>query len=359
MIRCYGLIILSIAFAFISCKHSDEPELNVVAKGNRKLGIHVTATENFNYNTEIGRATDAGMDIIPLSFYWGEVESVQGFNFTNVDISNAYYPTFNIPVYFVVSPIYAANKSFPPDLEGKSFNDPIVISRFKALLDSIHKRTPAVDLYAVLMANEADLYLNQHPDEWDDYTQFYEQVSAHARALWKNKIKIGTEITFSSLKGTYQQEIKTLNETSDFLATTYYPLNSDFTVQDPSAVKNDLKTMVEFMPGKLVFIEETGYQTSAQCNSSDEKQAEFISTVFSTWDQYGDKIDYIGFLWLTDLSDKQASDVAATYGISTGDPLFIKFKEYLRSLGLRTFPGNGMDKKGFVRLKEETLKRNW
>ena len=56
-------------------------------------------------------------------------------------------------------------------------------------------------------------------------------------------------------------------------------------------------------------MQEAGYQTSAICNSSELKQAQFIDNIFHAWDIHKDQITLINFVRLHDLSTAEANDM--------------------------------------------------
>ena len=57
---------------------------------------------------------------------------------------------------------------------------------------------------------------------------------------------------------------------------------------------------------------------------------------------------------MNDVTQSQAEDFAGLY--SVGENNFI---EYIRTLGLRTYEGDGTDKKAFAVLKEHSKLRGW
>ena len=145
-----------------------------------------------------------------------------------------------------------------------------------------------------------------------------------------------------------------LNEKSDLLLTTYYPLNSDFTMQAPSVVNDVFDEIVAEYSTQPIWFMELGYASSSICNSSDEKQAEFIRQAFKGWDKHHDRIEYISFSIMSDRSQESVEEFGRYYGLS--DQVFL---EYLRTLGLRTYLNGGEDKEGWRVLKEEAEKRGW
>jgi len=135
---------------------------------------------------------------------------------------------------------------------------------------------------------------------------------------------------------------------------TYYPLNADFTVENPDVVSADFDRLAQVYAGRPIVITEAGYPTSSDCRSSDAMQAQFVDNVFRAWDANSTQIVSITFSWLTDISPDAVSGYAKYYAVGSRP-----FAEFLRTLGLRTYPGPGQDKPGFTALAAEAHKRGW
>jgi len=147
-----------------------------------------------------------------------------------------------------------------------------------------------------------------------------------------------------------------VNASRDIISVTYYPLNSDFTVDAPTVVSSDFATLVAIYPDTLIPIHfvECGYPTSTICNSSEVMQTDYYSNVFEAWDSQYDHIKYLSIFQSTDWSQDLVDTLVVFYGIN--DPIF---KEFLRTLGVRTWAGNGTDKLAYDRILCELDARNW
>jgi hypothetical protein len=231
-----------------------------------------------------------------------------------------------------------------------------VINRFTTFLDTVHAAIPDVELNNILFGNEPDLYFMSHEDEWDDFASFYAAAAAHAKSLWGNDVPIGVEATFAGLTGEFESEMRAVNQHSDIIAFTYYPLNGDFTMQDPAVFGPMLDAVATAYPTKPLFLEETGYATSSVCEGTEDKQAEYVSEIFQAWDKHADRLTFVGLLWLHDLSQSEAEAFVGPYGM-TGAAGMDTFTEYLRSLGLYNFDGS--EKVVIDRLNQEMSVRGW
>tara|TARA_Y100000310_G_scaffold109337_1_gene107776 strand:+ start:206 stop:1258 length:1053 start_codon:yes stop_codon:yes gene_type:complete len=347
--RWWFLIIIVLIFLFLLIIPKDKPEGNgevIIEKidlGNDILfGITVTETTGIDFNEAFNLAKDVGLDVVGLPLAWDEIETSPK-NYGNVflGIANIYYPSQNTKLFLVVSPIDTNNLRIPSDLQGKDFDDPEVISRFNSMMDYVLEELNAVELVSVSIGNEIDIYLGQNQEEWAQYEEFLKQTSSHIKS--KKNIKTGAKATFKGLTKTNINELKNINNNLDVVMVTYYPLNPDFSVQDPSVVSGDINKLISSY-NKEIQILEAGYPSSSSLGSSETKQAEFVLELFKISNINKDKIKVINLEWLHDKSSSEVNSFASYYGIPNKN-----FKEYLGSLGLRT--ASGKDKKVFASLK--------
>jgi len=218
-------------------------------------------------------------------------------------------------------------------------------------MDYVFSQIPDLDLVAISIGNEIDAYLCEDSGKWDQYQKFYNETSAYIRD--KNpSVKIGCKTTFDAVTGKNEKEIKVLNKESDVIMVNYYPLNSDFSVKDPSVVQPDIDGLTSLYMNRIIYITEAGYPSSPQVGSSEEMQREFIREIFKAWDKHRLQVKLIDFVWLHDLSKSEVDIFVEYYGV-----LANPFKEFLRTLGLRTY--DGKEKQAFIALKAEAEIRGW
>lgn len=306
-----------------------------------------TAAQNpaFNYDSCFKIADDIGVSSIGMFQNWTSIETSPGvFNMLLFDIANFYYPAHGMSVDLTISPISTNHLEVPSDLTSTAFDSPVMISRFKILLDSIKIHSPSLVLSSLVIGSEHDIYIGGNATLWNQYTTFYDSVGAYAKTLWPG-LKIATELTHTGLK-LYNSFAQTLNTNSDYIGVSYYPLNSDFTVKPYSSIFNDLDTVITLYPVKPICFYQYGYPTSTTCNSSEAQQAAFITQTFAYWDVLYDHILMIDFTWLHDLDTATVNYYSSYYGIT--DTVFL---EYLRTLGFRTWNGNGTDKPALNELR--------
>ncbi len=346
------ILLIASCISFSCSKEED----TTISKGERNLGIHVTETNELDFEASFKIAREAGMDCIPQVIYWNMLEKNGLYDPDHLlEIINLFYPANDMSVSLCISPIAAINRAVPGDLKNVSFDDPQMIKRFKQLVDTIYQYIPNLDLQFFLVGNEVDLYFSSYPQEWDEYIEFTKEIVPYIKQYWNN-VEVGVETTLGGASGPDKSMIQKLNSHTDMVCFTYYPLNSDFTMKPVSEVRPAIAEIMEIYPGRKMFLEECGYASSEICNSSEKAQAEFVEEMFDIWDEYADRLLYVGFLWLHDIPEETAWFYVEEYGMK-GQPNELVFKEYLRTTGLRT--SSSKDKQGFLKLKELATERGW
>ena len=360
----FALFIIALALISLACGESAEiapdPKLAPVKitdaqpKGERILAIDVTDPADGDYDAALSTAIDAGAEALSLSLFWDDLERAPRQYEPNpnfLEIANAYYPTRNIAVDLVINPIDTNQALLPEDLQNLPFDDPAIISRFKNLLDYIFTQIPALNLVSLSIGNEIDGYLGTDAQKWAEYTAFYAATSAHARTL-RPDLVVGTKGLYDRVIGDSVAYFQEINEYSDAIFVTYYPLNGDFTVRDPSTVHDDFAKVIAAYPDKEIYFLELGYPSSEKCDSSEAKQAEFIAETFKAWDTHTDQIKTINFAWLNEIPPSSVSELENYYGFANKG-----FAAYLGSLGFLN--KDGSEKAAYGQLREEAKARGW
>jgi len=211
------------------------------------------------------------------------------------------------------------------------------------------------------IGNESDINFGTDVNQYNEFKAFLDSVSSHAKALYFNlhgtELNVGTTFTHHGLIDNATSNLcKSVNDSLDIVSVTYYPLNGDFTMKPPSFVSTDFGTLVSEYPDTTqpIYFVECGYASSPLCNSSETLQADFWTEVFDAWDNHEANIKHITVFKSTDWSSAIVNQLGQYYGIQ--DTIF---KEYLRTLGVRTWHGDGTNKEAYERIKCELDARNW
>jgi len=333
-------------------------------KGDRILAWQVDMTENNNYDSAYSYATC--IESVHLAFSWSGMEPDSGifdaaFINNTLEVANIYYPAVGSKVELNIPNMNTVTKDVPADLLNVDFDDPIMIDRFKVILDTIFTRMPDVELSVLNIGNESDIFMGVDVVQYNAYKTFLDSVIPYAKQLYFNNhsedLKVGTTLTHSGLTNPATANLcKTLNNNLDVVSVTYYPLNNDFTMKPPTVVDADFLDLIVEYPDTMqpIYFAECGYSTSDICNSSDSLQAEFYKNVFASWDTYQSNIKYLTIFKTTDWSFATVEDLAIKFGIT--DTIF---KEYLRTLGVRTWENDGTSKMAYETILCELQARDF
>ena len=350
-----------VCFAFtISNTYAQNPA------GDRIMSFQVDMAENNNYDSAYNYALNACMQSIHHAFSWKAMEpepgNISGQLFDLLDIVNIYHPAFGINVELNIPVVNTVTREVPVDLESTPFSDSVMIARFKVLLDSIFSKIPDVELSLLTIGNESDIFWGTDEAKYLDFKIFLDSVSVYAKSLYFDmhgtELNIGTTLTHEGLVNpaisAYCQQ---LNSDVDVVSVTYYGIDQTMMVIPPADVSAELGELVALYPdmNKPIYLAECGYPSSTTNGSSLELQRQFIENVFTAWDTYSDNIKYISFFKTTDWSQAEVDTLAIYYGLENN----VVFKEFLRTLGLRTYPGDGSNKPAYEQLKCELAARDW
>lgn len=331
-------------------------------KGDRILGMDIlNSTETGTFEEDFEKAREFGIEFTGLHLLWNQLEATPESYFDPGDtlsLLGDFCKTNNIKISLTIRPIDLTGKTVPSDLEDVRFNTELMKNRFTKLLDFIFIKMDPSLLTSLQVGNEIDHYdaSGEHPDFWSDYGSFLFHIRDYLSSKYPGT-KLGFTVTLlgsiNDINGT-SGVFEALSQVVDLVGVTYYPINNDFTVMNTAVVEQHLDAIVDKFKNKIIYMQEVGYQTSAVCNSSESKQAQFICNFFHSWDKHSDVIKLVEFVRLNDVSTTLAEDMADPYGIS--DERFI---EYLRTLGVISHDGKGNYKQGFLTLKQHANIRGW
>lgn len=336
--------------------------------GGRTLGVVMNEAQNASYDSARVRASDACSRVVHLFLPWPQLEptpqQLGGPIYDLLPALDIYYPAYGLQVELNLPVVNTVRREVPADLDTVAFDDPLFVARFNTLVDSVLRLIPHVTLTVLNIGNESDAVLGTDPVQHARFRRFFQAARRHARAVYAQlhpgqpALRVGTTLSYHGLTGPLTAPLcRTLNDSADVVSTTYYGLQSNFQVLPLGRCRSELRRLVSAYPNpaKPIYLVECGYPSSTTLGSSDSLQAEFVGAVFQTWDSLAANIRHISFFQLTDWSQAEVDTLAVYYGF----PSNTLFKEYLRTLGLRTWPGNGANKLAYERLRCEAGQRGF
>ncbi len=285
-----------------------------------------------------------GVNFIYLSFKWSEVDAAAAAkpNLNNYRKFLEALSPYGFKFLITIQTIDTNNKTLPADLMNVPFDSPEMISRFDTLLDELVKIAPD-NVKWVSLGNEVDVYLRQHPNEISPFMKLMRHATITLHRL-KPKLQVGVTCTYSGASedpSLFDQ----INQYSDFISLTYYPLNPDFTVRPISVIPVDFQNMARLAGRKRIILQEAGYPASPLLNSSEVKQAEFVNSIFTCAKKYSRQFIGVNFFLLYDFGDTITNSLLKYYRVP--DP---RFRAYLATLGLHK--ADGAARKAWLRFKK-------
>lgn len=327
---------------------SDPP----VPKKSRQLAIDVTEMRDGNYDDAFQIAKNVGIDRIGLFLSWNVLEpSPQKYDGTLLDIAALYYPAHHVKIDLTLAVVNTNHLDLPSDLLSHSLSDPIVIDRFKKLITFVFTKLKPDQLASLNIGSEYDKFFGTDQKKWREFAAFYKSARDHLKSKWPSLV-VTTETTFDGITGPTRDSVKEINRISDAIGISYYGIQSNFEVIDPKKVHEVFDLVCSLYPGKKIHFYQFGYPTSNLLKSSTLKQREFVEQSFLAWDKHADQIELIDYTWLHDHSPDSVDKILKIYNFF--DP---KFREFIGTLGLRTF--SGQDKPAFVALRAQAKARGW
>ena len=330
----------------------------------RELGFAVSTAEDGDFALAIAKAQAACMSTILISTGWSGLHPDTATWTPDVleqfDLMNAYFPTIGLKVELQLRTVNTVVEELPAELSGLPYDDPLVVQALLETLDTLFAHIPGLDLAALNIGNESDALWGTDASRYEQFGNLLAAVKPHAKALYEalhgDTLSVGTTFTWGGLTdGTIAPLCQLANTTADHISATYYAIQNDFTVKPPSAVVADLDLLTNMQPGpKPIRLAEIGYPSGSLCNGTEALQSGFVQWAFTAWDQHMDRIPAMNWFLTTDWDSATVADLGVYYGIDS--PTFL---EYLRTLGLRTWPGSGTDKLAYGTLLCELQARSF
>jgi len=347
----------------VSCSDSagpeEEGEYTVLSPENpqpgedRLFGINPSeSSEGFFPAFEL--AVEAGLQVTEINLSWDQIETSQGVYEDPYGVLEAitFYGSEDVEVLLTIAVINTVVRTVPDYLDGYDYNSPEVIQAFDNMIEWVLGQiSPTVTIAALSIGNEVDILLDGSA-QWSDYEGFFLAAAAN---LNQNHPDLPIGVKCTVMNGLFKGEageIQSINQFTDMVMLTYYPLDDWFSVLPASAVHEHFDQVVSYFPEGEIWITEVGYPSGLQCNSSETSQAHFFHEVFTAWDDHKDKIDFLLIDWLHEATPEQVAEWELYYGLS--DPAFL---EFLATLGLRNY--DNTDKYAWVQLLAETNARGW
>ena len=296
-------------------------------------------------------AYDAGMSVVHIAPKWDSFEKSAGkFDFDDAtDAAGEFAGSHNLPIALNVRVIDTNQRSMPKAYEKWGFAEQRTADRLRAALrafSDVYKRQTRI----LAIGNEVDKYFGSHRGEIDDYAALLRSVIDTARQEFPNA-QLTVNFTFDGAP--QMDQFRAITDLTDIASFTYYPLNADFTMREPSVARGDIERMIGAARGKRVYFQEIGYASSDRLKSSPDRQAQFYENTFAALRDHRGQVAGATFLFMSDLSRLVVEYLGIYYRAANS----ANFKAYLQTLGLMERDGTPKPAWNVFRREAQALKQ--
>jgi hypothetical protein len=273
-----------------------------------------------------------GTEAMALSLNWKEIETSPGmFNLKPVDDNIGLARFIGGEPYFTIKVINTTAREVPGDLAEQPWDSPVMVARFQAFVRAILPRF-GNNVPALSIANEADIYFANKPDELDGFVKLIRATKSTLKASAPD-LPMGVTTTWEGVKAR-KSICQTLQQESDFAFLTYYPVKSDYSLYPPTEVRKHLAEMASFTGTKPWILQEIGQPAASGLGASDATQDAFVKESLRVLPEFAPRLKAAVFFSQVDFAPELVTALQSYYGAT--DP---RFAAFLGSLGLRDATG--------------------
>jgi hypothetical protein len=193
----------------------------------------------------------------------------------------------------VISTIDSEGFTLPEDLldassgtgfaYGVAFDDPVIVKRFKKLLDWVVPMIVKHGGWGLSVGNEPGDYITDTPSTEQSVVNFLAAARDHAHLIDSN-LAITMSLSQELLERGETFHFRIL-ENCDFANFNYYGVTSDYFADDPAKVDQEIDQMLHAVGNKPLYLQElgapSGYKNGSPMNASPTKQKQFLESVFA------------------------------------------------------------------------------
>jgi hypothetical protein len=333
--------VAALVWAFAGCRQAAQRPGRA---GAIRVGLDANPFANEGYDAlsvqaRFRQARDAGVNFIYISPKWNEIETGhEKYKLNQVQYQIGEAVQENLPAILHIRVIDTNQRAMPADLMGQPFDAEETGERLDRLLNAVLPRLKGRVKY-FLVGNEIDGNFSQHPGEVQAFARLVARAGARIRSRVPDA-EISVSTTLAGIEDAAR--LRPILDQTAFFALTYYPLNPDFVVRDPSAVNTDFPRILAAAGPKQIFLQEVGYPTSPTNGSSEEKQAEAFCRVLDQVARDPGRFIGVNFTFMSDFSDSLVKSFLAYYRMPGAD----RFASFLKTLGM--FDDQGRPKKAWA-----------
>ena len=310
------------------------------------IALSMMPSEPLGEDTMIAAIRDEvklGVQGAYVSIKWSDFENEQAFNPKPTVDAVGLSKFIGGDVVVCIKPVDTTAKSVPVALMSKSFDDPMLIDNWEAMLQKVVPLLPK-NTKALAIGNEVDVYFNNHPTELPAFMNLVKSTKTFLRGAGL-KIPVGIITTFDGLQR-HPDLVKQIQSNFDVTMMTYYPVTQNFQVLPMGDVGSHFDSMLAMSGSKPLYLTEVGCPAGELNKSSEDIQAQFVTNVFDQLKQKGSKVAFANFFEQSDFPAQMVEALEQYYQLKDEG-----FSSYLGTLGLRK--SNGTPRKAYGEFKKQ------
>jgi hypothetical protein len=206
---------------------------------------------------------------------WHDVERSEG-NFVLDPLLRRLKSATGKPLVLGIAPLDAEGRRLPADISRAAWGDAGLIDRFHALVDKIAATGPRAPAY-IAVGEDADVYLQAHPDETLAFLGFYRYACLYLRGRFPNA-KIGIGVSAAGLAEGRGQLIARIIGTSDVAMFSDYPV-AELKGLPPEKIGAGLEALIASAGKKPVLLLKAGYPPHQVVLPDAAEQAAFFRAI--------------------------------------------------------------------------------
>ncbi|MBU7015892.1 MAG: hypothetical protein HXS44_00160 [Theionarchaea archaeon] len=337
----YLICALFALFLLSGCGEQDVTE--PVHISTKKIGMWINPKQaDMNYYDEaLKTAKEAQVQLAHLYVQWGLTEKSSGeYDWAIPDYVLGKFRKYGFEAVIVIPIIFTTKLDvMPEDVTFESFSDPEFVNRFVHFTEVLMERYSETIKYLII-GNEIDVYLYQHPDEASEFRTLVEAVAdAH-------DVVVGTEFAIHSVVQNKCESIAKKALAGDMVFYTFYPMEDNFSFGgDPYNVEQFFTAMTDLAGTKKIGVVETSWSSSKLLESSEENQANYVKEVFRILKKNRSKIEFLMWITLYDSTSEECRKSAEFFVTGVNDEILgdtevmARFSDFMCFLGLRRTDG--------------------
>ncbi len=310
--------------------------------GSGRTGMVIIPGEENEFMAQFCSAAEAvresGGSVGHTYTSWGGVEYEPGeYDWEMLDYMMELNELYGFDMSLVISIIYTNQIGELPDEVGfNGFDDARLKEHFADYAIRVADRYENLEYLEI--GNEVNIYLGEHPDEVDEFREFYSYVYDRVKERHPG-LKVGTVFAYHYAKDTNTTYIiEELADVGDFNAFTLYIHGDKFAFNRSVEEAQEYFDGIDSVSPKPWAMTETGWSSSETLHSSEEKQAEYVEEVYSILEEKKGRVLFLTWFDSHDVGSgcEEAAESFITEGMTVDAEYLDYFEEFICTQGLRT-----------------------